>query len=462
MDRRPCGFQTLCSRLSFVLLLMVMVGPHGVHAQHGGSKYKSSPCRVFGVFHVEAVAGMNWFSFEDAEAACVSLEASLVTKDQLVNAMKKGHFEACRYGWVKEKEVYLPRVTMHRRCGRNVLGLIQSGFTSGKKYDAFCFDRNETRKYSCVKDSKKLTITTTTTATTRRSPTSPPRTFADQRTDSTATAKPEASTPSLQPNKIKNSSEKDSKTLTITTATTAQTRRLPTSPPRTSADWRTDSMATAKPEASTPSLQPNKIKNSSEKDSKTLTITTATTAQTRRLPTSPPRTSADWRTDSMATAKPEASTPSLQPNKINNSSEKDSKTLTITTATTAQTRRSPTSPPRTSADRRTDSTATAKPEASTPSLQPNWKHPVLIVLIFVAVIIATAAFCVLKCRRKKKTKRFPVETSIPLSIQEKVNVKAVDGGEPEKQRMDGDVVVEVVGCRGEHPSASYKEYVKGC
>ncbi|CAM9461001.1 unnamed protein product [Lampetra fluviatilis] len=59
-------------------------------------EYKSSPCRVFGVFHVEAVAGMNWFSFEDAEAACVSLEASLVTKDQLVNAMKKGHFEACR------------------------------------------------------------------------------------------------------------------------------------------------------------------------------------------------------------------------------------------------------------------------------------------------------------------------------------------------------------------------------
>ncbi|XP_078719570.1 uncharacterized protein LOC144936395 [Lampetra fluviatilis] len=97
-----------------------------------------------------------------------------------------------------------------------------------------------------------------------------------------------------------------------------------------------------------------------------------------------------------------------------------------------------------------------------PSSAQDWKHPVLIVLIFVAVIIATAAFCVLKCRRKKKTKRFPVETSIPLSIQEKVNVKAVDGGEPEKQRMDGDVVVEVVGCRGEHPSASYKEYVKGC
>ncbi|XP_061422692.1 uncharacterized protein LOC133351477 [Lethenteron reissneri] len=97
-----------------------------------------------------------------------------------------------------------------------------------------------------------------------------------------------------------------------------------------------------------------------------------------------------------------------------------------------------------------------------PSSAQDWKHPVLIILIFVAVIIATAAFCVLKCRRKKKTKRYPVETSIPLSIQEKVNVKAVDGGEPEKQRMDGDVVVEVVGCRGEHPSASYKEYVKGC
>ncbi|XP_075925506.1 uncharacterized protein LOC116945519 isoform X5 [Petromyzon marinus] len=493
MDRRPCSFQTLCSRLSFVLLFMMMVGPHGVHAQHGRSKFKSSPCRIFGVFHVEAVAGMNWFSFEDAEAACVSLGASLVTKDELVRAMKEGHFEACRYGWVKEKEVYLPRVTMHRKCGRSVLGLIQSGFTSGKKYDAFCFDRNEKRKNSCEKDRKRLTITTATTTPTRRSPTSPPRTSADRRTDSTATAKPEGSTPSLQPNKTNNSSEKDSKTLNITTATTASTRRSPTSPPRMSADRRTDSTATAKPEASTPSLQPNQINNSSEKDSKTLTITTATTALTRRSPTSPPRMSADRRTDSMATAKPEASTPSLQPNKTNNSSEKDSKTLNITTATTTPTRRSPTSPPRTSADWRTDSTATAKPEASTPSLQPmldaalghgssgsgaqllttegmklepsntqDWKHPVLIILIFVAVVIATAAFCVLKCRRKKKTKRFPVETSIPLSIKVKVNAKAVDGGESEKQCMDGDVVVEVVGCRGEHASASYKEYVKGC
>nr|XP_032815757.1 mucin-4-like isoform X1 [Petromyzon marinus] len=686
MDRRPCSFQTLCSRLSFVLLFMMMVGPHGVHAQHGRSKFKSSPCRIFGVFHVEAVAGMNWFSFEDAEAACVSLGASLVTKDELVRAMKEGHFEACRYGWVKEKEVYLPRVTMHRKCGRSVLGLIQSGFTSGKKYDAFCFDRNEKRKNSCEKDRKRLTITTATRTPTRRSPTSPPRTSADRRTDSTATAKPEASTPSLQPNKTNNSSEKDSKTLNITTATTASTRRSPTFAPRTSADQRTDSTATAKPEASTPSLQPNQINNSSEKDSKTLTITTATTALTRRSPTSPPRMSADRRTDSMATAKPEASTPSLQPNKTNNSSKKDSKTLNITTATTTPTRSSPTSPPRTSADRHTDSTATAKPEASTPSLQPNstvnalasgatntffstsaqahlgdrelstgsdlrlqsampsvardagpvsgdreasgdaprddsrpsdahtnvemavsttqspqrdtqtsqrnrtestvdslahgatnaiwtltqvhlddsgrlstsrgfhvpsatpsvasdanpfsgdleasgdawengssftdvptnvemaasstqnlqtdtyasqghftvldaalghgssgsgaqllttegmklepsntqdWKHPVLIILIFVAVVIATAAFCVLKCRRKKKTKRFPVETSIPLSIKVKVNAKAVDGGESEKQCMDGDVVVEVVGCRGEHASASYKEYVKG-
>nr|XP_032815758.1 mucin-5AC-like isoform X2 [Petromyzon marinus] len=589
MDRRPCSFQTLCSRLSFVLLFMMMVGPHGVHAQHGRSKFKSSPCRIFGVFHVEAVAGMNWFSFEDAEAACVSLGASLVTKDELVRAMKEGHFEACRYGWVKEKEVYLPRVTMHRKCGRSVLGLIQSGFTSGKKYDAFCFDRNEKRKNSCEKDRKRLTITTATRTPTRRSPTSPPRTSADRRTDSTATAKPEASTPSLQPNKTNNSSEKDSKTLNITTATTASTRRSPTFAPRTSADQRTDSTATAKPEASTPSLQPNQINNSSEKDSKTLTITTATTALTRRSPTSPPRMSADRRTDSMATAKPEASTPSLQPNKTNNSSKKDSKTLNITTATTTPTRSSPTSPPRTSADRHTDSTATAKPEASTPSLQPkstvdslahgatnaiwtltqvhlddsgrlstsrgfhvpsatpsvasdanpfsgdleasgdawengssftdvptnvemaasstqnlqtdtyasqghftvldaalghgssgsgaqllttegmklepsntqDWKHPVLIILIFVAVVIATAAFCVLKCRRKKKTKRFPVETSIPLSIKVKVNAKAVDGGESEKQCMDGDVVVEVVGCRGEHASASYKEYVKG-
>ncbi|XP_075925504.1 uncharacterized protein LOC116945519 isoform X2 [Petromyzon marinus] len=630
MDRRPCSFQTLCSRLSFVLLFMMMVGPHGVHAQHGRSKFKSSPCRIFGVFHVEAVAGMNWFSFEDAEAACVSLGASLVTKDELVRAMKEGHFEACRYGWVKEKEVYLPRVTMHRKCGRSVLGLIQSGFTSGKKYDAFCFDRNEKRKNSCEKDRKRLTITTATTTPTRRSPTSPPRTSADRRTDSTATAKPEGSTPSLQPNQINNSSEKDSKTLTITTATTALTRRSPTSPPRMSADRRTDSMATAKPEASTPSLQPNKTNNSSEKDSKTLNITTATTTPTRRSPTSPPRTSADWRTDSTATAKPEASTPSLQPNSTVNALASGATNTFFSTSAQAHlgdrelstgsdlrlqsampsvardagpvsgdreasgdaprddsrpsdahtnvemavsTTQSPQRDTQTSQRNRTESTVDSLAHGATnaistltqvhlddsgrlstsrgfhvpsatpsvasdanpfsgdleasgdawengssftdvptnvemaasstqnlqtdtyasqghftvldaalghgssgsgaqllttegmklePSNTQDWKHPVLIILIFVAVVIATAAFCVLKCRRKKKTKRFPVETSIPLSIKVKVNAKAVDGGESEKQCMDGDVVVEVVGCRGEHASASYKEYVKGC
>ncbi|XP_075925505.1 uncharacterized protein LOC116945519 isoform X3 [Petromyzon marinus] len=630
MDRRPCSFQTLCSRLSFVLLFMMMVGPHGVHAQHGRSKFKSSPCRIFGVFHVEAVAGMNWFSFEDAEAACVSLGASLVTKDELVRAMKEGHFEACRYGWVKEKEVYLPRVTMHRKCGRSVLGLIQSGFTSGKKYDAFCFDRNEKRKNSCEKDRKRLTITTATTTPTRRSPTSPPRTSADRRTDSTATAKPEGSTPSLQPNKTNNSSEKDSKTLNITTATTASTRRSPTSPPRMSADRRTDSTATAKPEASTPSLQPNKTNNSSEKDSKTLNITTATTTPTRRSPTSPPRTSADWRTDSTATAKPEASTPSLQPNSTVNALASGATNTFFSTSAQAHlgdrelstgsdlrlqsampsvardagpvsgdreasgdaprddsrpsdahtnvemavsTTQSPQRDTQTSQRNRTESTVDSLAHGATnaistltqvhlddsgrlstsrgfhvpsatpsvasdanpfsgdleasgdawengssftdvptnvemaasstqnlqtdtyasqghftvldaalghgssgsgaqllttegmklePSNTQDWKHPVLIILIFVAVVIATAAFCVLKCRRKKKTKRFPVETSIPLSIKVKVNAKAVDGGESEKQCMDGDVVVEVVGCRGEHASASYKEYVKGC
>ncbi|XP_068116913.1 CD44 antigen isoform X2 [Hyperolius riggenbachi] len=104
-------------------------------------------CRFLGVFHVEKGNRYNLTS-EEAEKTCAELDTAIATKDQVEEARQVG-FEICRYGWVANNMVIIPRIKENPICAANFVGIyvLQSNLTSA--FDVFCYNASDASEKNC-------------------------------------------------------------------------------------------------------------------------------------------------------------------------------------------------------------------------------------------------------------------------------------------------------------------------
>uniref|UniRef100_A0AAQ4P726 Link domain-containing protein n=1 Tax=Gasterosteus aculeatus aculeatus TaxID=481459 RepID=A0AAQ4P726_GASAC len=101
---------------------------------------------IAGVFQVSTLNDRNQpeYSFNASEARwlCSSLGVNIASKAQLQEALTRG-LETCRYGWIDEHYVVIPRIKALNNCGQNQKGLVPWRAPVTKKFDVFCFNESD-------------------------------------------------------------------------------------------------------------------------------------------------------------------------------------------------------------------------------------------------------------------------------------------------------------------------------
>ncbi|XP_072236715.1 lymphatic vessel endothelial hyaluronic acid receptor 1a [Leuresthes tenuis] len=108
---------------------------------------------VAGVIQVSSLNDRNQlhyaFNASEARRLCHSLRLSIASKAQVEEALTRG-LETCRFGWIDEHFVVVPRVHALANCGKNLTGLVKWRASVTSKFDVFCF--NESDAESQLKD----------------------------------------------------------------------------------------------------------------------------------------------------------------------------------------------------------------------------------------------------------------------------------------------------------------------
>ncbi|KAG1941292.1 lymphatic vessel endothelial hyaluronic acid receptor [Pimephales promelas] len=97
-----------------------------------------------------AISGVAEFSFGkeyalNASAArdlCEHLGLTIASKAQVTEAQKHG-LETCRFGWIDEQIVVVPRVQVKANCGSGKTGIVVWRAHPSKEFDAFCFNSTD-------------------------------------------------------------------------------------------------------------------------------------------------------------------------------------------------------------------------------------------------------------------------------------------------------------------------------
>ncbi|XP_077319041.1 CD44 antigen isoform X2 [Lithobates pipiens] len=106
-------------------------------------------CRFMGVFHVEKGARYNQTA-EEARKTCVELGAIIATEEQVELAMNF-EFEICRYGWIDNNTVVIPRLTQNKKCANNFVGLYVQHPNVTTMWDVFCYNASDQTEKNCEK-----------------------------------------------------------------------------------------------------------------------------------------------------------------------------------------------------------------------------------------------------------------------------------------------------------------------
>ncbi|XP_041052749.1 lymphatic vessel endothelial hyaluronic acid receptor 1-like [Carcharodon carcharias] len=103
-----------------------------------------SKCRIMGIFHIRLKDGYR-LSQAQARNACTRFGTELATKSQVEQAQQQG-FETCRYGWVDDGFLVIPRISSKEQCGKNGTGVLTWKADPDKQHDGYCFRKNDAQK----------------------------------------------------------------------------------------------------------------------------------------------------------------------------------------------------------------------------------------------------------------------------------------------------------------------------
>nr|XP_020464259.1 lymphatic vessel endothelial hyaluronic acid receptor 1 [Monopterus albus] len=164
-----------------------------------GQNINTSQIKVFpalnqsiaGVFQVTYLNYNNQpeyaFNASQARQLCLSLGMSIASKAQVEEALRRG-LETCRFGWIDEHFVVIPRIKAASNCGRNRIGLITWRVLVNEKFDVFCFNESgavrqvENPTTSSPLSSREYSSSTLTTYSTSYSYSSVPPTYSSPTT----------------------------------------------------------------------------------------------------------------------------------------------------------------------------------------------------------------------------------------------------------------------------------------
>ncbi|XP_047436493.1 lymphatic vessel endothelial hyaluronic acid receptor 1a [Mugil cephalus] len=82
------------------------------------------------------------FNASEAREVCQSLGLIIASKAQVETALKRG-LETCRFGWIDEHFVVIPRIQALANCGQNRKGLVPWRAGLHQKFDVFCFNESD-------------------------------------------------------------------------------------------------------------------------------------------------------------------------------------------------------------------------------------------------------------------------------------------------------------------------------
>nr|XP_046250023.1 lymphatic vessel endothelial hyaluronic receptor 1b isoform X2 [Scatophagus argus] len=130
--------------------------------------------RTAGVFML-IEGGSYTFNFTAATAACLSLNVSMATREQMERALQHG-LETCKYGWTAEQIAVIPRIKADKNCGKGKTGVVTWLTSTDKEFAVFCFnasDSEETPNTSTVRPQSSTFSTTLTAPTGSSTPATP-------------------------------------------------------------------------------------------------------------------------------------------------------------------------------------------------------------------------------------------------------------------------------------------------
>ncbi|XP_066439595.1 CD44 antigen isoform X1 [Eleutherodactylus coqui] len=104
-------------------------------------------CRFMGVFHME-VGSRYKQVYEDAKKSCSEVDAIIATKEQVERAHQVG-FETCRYGWVENGTVVIPRLTSNHICAAGYVGVFVPNTNLTTPFDVYCYNASDSSEKNC-------------------------------------------------------------------------------------------------------------------------------------------------------------------------------------------------------------------------------------------------------------------------------------------------------------------------
>ncbi|XP_058622315.1 CD44 antigen isoform X2 [Onychostoma macrolepis] len=132
----------------WIILLGIFASALLASSRSDNTTVRSRSCSFAGVFHVEGKQRYS-LKFDAAERLCEFLASSLASLEQVEKAYDKG-LQTCRYGWINSSEVVILRQKPNKLCASNQIGVIRKTEEKKKKYDAFCYDAEDTSDKNCA------------------------------------------------------------------------------------------------------------------------------------------------------------------------------------------------------------------------------------------------------------------------------------------------------------------------
>ncbi|XP_039989585.1 lymphatic vessel endothelial hyaluronic receptor 1b [Xiphias gladius] len=163
--------------------------------------------------------GKYTLNFTAARAACLFLNVTIATRDQMERAVQRG-LETCKFGWIAEQIAAVPRRTSDKKCGKGKTGLVLWSASEDKKFGVFCFRASDLEEAPKTTEAAPQTSTCPTTLTAPTQSSAP----TTARLKSTTGAAPSTKPPTTQ------SPGPTSLPFTLLFQTTRSTRPSSTSP----------------------------------------------------------------------------------------------------------------------------------------------------------------------------------------------------------------------------------------